>query len=80
MNVIMIGGPYDGEIKDAPTTGEFPPLPLPFYNLIPPMQLLETPIDGGLAPNGAIDISTYKLKEIWQNGRFQHYEYHYLDK
>gem|GEM_PF-3196749 len=76
MRVIMKGGPYDGEVRNAPTTQE-DSRPIPYFSLPGPMSDIVTDI--GLEkpfPSIANEMQ-YKLVEVWESGKFRRYEYHY---
>ena len=79
MHVLMIGGPYDGQIKDAPeihNEGGYP-VPMPFYELMPQIELEPNYIDSDINSDTTINLLVYKREEVWENGRLKHYEYHY---
>lgn len=79
MQVIMIGGPYDGQVKDAPEidSKDGYPVPIPYFELHPQIEWSANYIDSGKSMNTKIDILLYKCEEVWENGRFKRYEYHY---
>lgn len=79
MHVLMIGGPYDGQIKDVPeihNEGGYP-IPVPFFESIPQIDWEPNYIDSDINSNTTINLLAYKREEVWECGRFKHYEFHY---
>ncbi|WP_447881042.1 hypothetical protein [Serratia fonticola] len=80
MEIILNGGPYDGQKSNPRNFGDHPIPPFPFLRLAPPLSEQEKYIGGSELSKKTYDILLYELKEIWQNGRFHHYEYHFQDR
>ncbi len=79
MHVLMIGGPYDGQMKDAPeihNEGGYP-IPIPFFELMSEIDFESNYIDSNVRFDERIILLLYKREEAWENGRFKYYEYQY---
>lgn len=76
MEVILRGGPLDGNFKDVSLDDNFRPYPvMKFPAELPTLSVgvYNSPVD----PKMKIDVLVYELQEVWENGRLHHYEYHY---
>ena len=79
MRVLMVGGPYDGQTRDAPEIHDErgSPVPIPFFKLLPPVDRTADYLGLNLPADTKIDILHYELVEVWESSRLKCYEYHY---
>lgn len=74
MEIMIVGGQYDGEWV---TVGNDP---LPYINMYPKLEPLTAALKRDINPNSAVDVLVYKLEMVWLSPQKRHYEYHYQEK
>ncbi|MFS7308033.1 hypothetical protein [Rahnella inusitata] len=75
MDILLKGGPLDGQFRKAIT--DVNGNPVEFAKFFPPLQS-PTFIGDGAKPNGdCVEILNYKLHVILEEESLRRYEYHY---
>ncbi|THD53193.1 hypothetical protein ERD95_06035 [Enterobacteriaceae bacterium ML5] len=78
MNILLKGGPLDGQFIKAPT--DVNGNPVEFAHFFPPLQSPKF-IGDGAKPNGDcvefLNYKLHKLHEIWEGKALRRHEYHY---
>jgi hypothetical protein len=75
MEIMLVGGPYDGEWVNVDGDNWNPPMP--YLNMHPKLEPLAKPLLNDVNPKATIDLLRYRLERVDTSNHRWHYEYHY---
>lgn len=74
MDIMLVGGQYDGEWIRVDGDNQSPPMP--YLNMHPKLGPLTKPVSAEV-PNRKVYLLVYKLERVDTSPPAWHYEYHY---